>query len=298
MSVDTLIKTSFSDTFRKEIWEDLSAGRLMSPDFKKEVKIGDEVDCKFHGMVKLLPYEGKDLDIKDVQTVDLTTVKVKINKGAAVFFKLNEQAIRQIEKAATNEEKIKLVKEYSADAREQFAREINKACCEQYVRAGHVITGASNAAITVTTENVQNIFAKAKVELKKGDKKGHTAWSQGNMLAIISSDMEAFMSTQKLLQYSDTMAKHYKKGFAGMFMGFNVVVDDNIAKDADGNEYPLFGREAKTLAGGVQDDLKLESAKPVGGFDMHYWGKGVFGVKLPLAYLLCTAKLKADFTVS
>ena len=297
MSVDTLVKTSFSDSFRNEIWEDLKAGKLMTPDFKKNVKYGDEVNVQFHDLITLLDYTGGDLDIDSVKTANTTTVKVKINHGKAVFFKLDEQKIRMIETAKTNEEKVKLVREYSADAREQFLRAINEACCKEYVRAGHVITGSANAAITVTTDNIQKIFAKAKINLKKGDGKGHTAWQDGQMIAVIDTNMEAFMSTQSLLQYSDTMAKHYKQGFAGRFLGFDVIVDDNVCKDSSGNVYPLFGRSGKTLAGGIQDDMALESGKKVGGFDTHYWGKGVFGVKAPLSYLLCTAKLSANFTV-
>lgn len=297
MSVDTLIKTTFSDAFRDELWEDLSAGKLMVPDFKKNVKFGDEVDVQFHGTIQLLDYDGSDLDLSDVTIIDTTTVKVKIDNGKAVFFKMNEQQVRQIESKKTNEEKYKLVREYTADAREQFARVINKACCEQYVRAGHKITGANNSAITLSKTNMADLFAKAKIELKAGDGKGHTAWSDNNMIAVVSSEMEAFMSTQNLLMYSDVMAKHYKKGFAGQFLGFNVIVDDNICTDTDGYQYPLFGRAGHTLAGGVQDDFQLESDKKVGGFDTYYWGKGVFGVKLPLAYLLCTAKVSANFTI-
>lgn len=297
MSIETLVKTTFSDTFRDELWKDLSAGKLLVPDFKKNIAIGDEVDCQFHDVITLLDYKGGDLNIDDVEVASLTTVKVKINKGKAVFFKLDEQKIRQIENAKTNEEKVKLVKEYSEDAREQFARAVNDACCGEYVRAGHMVTNKDGSAINLTPENVNRLFAKAKAELKKGDGKGHTAWKDGEMLAIIDTDMEAFMSVQKLLQYSDVMAKHYKKGFAGTYLGFNVIVDDAIKKDEDGNVFPLFGRSAKTMAGGVQDDMKLESGKKVGGFDTHYWGKGVFGVKAPLAYLLATAKVKADFQV-
>lgn len=296
MSIDTLVKTSFSDTFRKEIWEELSAGKLMNPDFKKFVKYGDEVDVQFHDLITLLDYTGEDLNIEDVTVANTTTVKVKINHGKAVFFKLSEQKIRMIETASTNEEKIKLVREYTEDAREQFTREINKACCEEYVRAGHVIDNNGNA-ITVSKNNIADIFATAKMKLKQGDGKGHTAWSEGNMLAIVDTNIEAFMSTQNLLQYSDVMAKHYKKGYKGEFMGFDVIVDDNVCKDSNGNIYPLFGRSKKTLAGGIQDDFALESGKPVGGFNTHYWGKGVFGVKAPLAYLLCTAKLNATFTI-
>lgn len=269
----------------------------MNPDFKQNVKYGDEVDVQFHGTIKLLEYDGSDLDLNDVTIMDTTTVKVKIDKGYAVLFKMKEQQVRQIESAKTNEEKYKLVREYTADTREQFAREINKACCEQYVRAGHKITGEGGAAIAVSKTNIIDIFAKAKIELKAGDNNGHTAWSDGNMIAVVNSELEAFMSTQDLLKYSDTMAKNYKKGFAGTYLGFNVIVDDNICEDGDGYVYPLFGRAKKTLAGGVQDDFKLESDKKVGGFDTYYWGKGVFGVKLPLAYLLCTAKLNANFAI-
>lgn len=297
MSIDTLIKTTYSDDFRKEMWEDLAAGKLMMPSFKKNVKIGDEVDVQFHGTVTMSDYTGGDLNIESVETVSTTTVKVKINRGKSVFFKVDEQAVRQIESAKNNEEKVKLVREYTADSREQFLRAINAACCKEYVRAGHMITGSANSAITVTVDNLKNIFAKAKIYLRQGDSKGHTGWVDGEMLAIIDSNLEAFLSTQNLLQYSDVMAKHYKKGFKGQFMGFDVIVDDNLATDSSGNVYPLFGRAKRTIAGGVQDDFQLESGKKVGGFDTHYWGKGVFGVKAPLAYLLCTAKLNATFTV-
>ena len=78
---------------------------------------------------------------------------------------------------------------------------------------------------------------------------------------------------------------------------FDVIVDDNICKDANGNVYPLFGRAKKTVAGGIQDDFELQDGKPVGSFDTHYWGKGVFGVKAPLSYLLVTAKLNTNFSV-
>lgn len=298
MSIETLIKTTFSDTFRKEMWETLSAGKLLTPDFKKNVRYGDEVDVQFHDTVTMLDYTGGDLDPDSAETAGLTTVKVKINKGKAVFFKLDEQKIRQIEMAKTNEEKVKLAREYANDAKEQFARAVNKTCCEQYTRAGHMITGDSKAAITTDSTNIIKIFSKAKQLLKKGDGKGHTAWYNGQMIAVISTGMEAFLQTQDLLKYSDVMAKHYKNGYSGSFMGFNVIVDDNIATDSEGNEYPLFGRSGKTLAGGIQDDFKLESGKKVGGFDTHYWGKGVYGIKAPLSYLLCTAKLKTDFKVS
>lgn len=299
MAIETLIKTTFADTFRNEMWQELTAGRLLSPEFKKNIQIGDEVNVQFDGSVVMEDYEGGDLDPNKAITAQTTTVKVKINKGKSVIFKLDEAKIRQIENAKSDKEKIKLAKAYSEDAKEQFMRAVNKACCEQYVRAGHVITANNDGttAITLTTENVKNLFAKAKAVLKHADGK-HTAWKSGEMVAIIDTDMEAFMSTQGLLQYSDTMAKHFKNGFSGTFMGFNVLVDDEIAKDKEGNKYPLFGREKKTIAGGVQDTFELKHDTKVGGFDTIYWGKGVFGVKAPLSYLLATAKVKADFVVA
>lgn len=297
MAIETLVKTGFSDTFRKEIWQDLAAGKLMNPDFKKYVKFGDEVDVQFHDLVTLLDYDGSDLNINSVTVANTSTVKVKINHGKAVFFKLSEQKVRQIESAKSNAEKIKLVKEYTEDSREQFARAIDKAVCEEYVRAGHMVKNDDGSAIVVTADNVKDIFAKAKIELREGDGKGHTGWVEGEMIAVVESNIEAFLSTQNLLQYSDVMAKHYKKGFRGTFMGFDVIVDDNICKDANGYIYPLFGRAKKTIAGGIQDDFELQDGKPVGSFDTHYWGKGVFGVKAPLSYILCTAKLSATFTV-
>lgn len=297
MSIETLIKTTFSDTFRNELWQELTAGRLLSPEFKKNIQYGDEVNVQFDGLVSLADYTGGDLNPDNAELATTTTVKVKINRGKSVIFYLDEAKLRQIS-TAKDDEKVKIARQYSEDAREQFARAVNKACCEQYVRAGKVITGDSNAAITLTSDNVHKLFAKAKSELKKGDLKGHTAWTENEMLAIIDTDMEAFMSTQNLLQYSDVMAKHYKKGFAGRFMGFDVLVDDELAKDSDGNVYPLFGRQKKTIAGGIQDTFTLESDKKVGGFNTYYWGKGVFGVKAPLSYLLVSAKVKADFKVA
>lgn len=298
MSIETLIKTGFSDVFRDETWQECSAGKLLSPEFKKNMTFGDEVIVKFDGMVTLIDYTGGDLKPDDAEDVTETNVKIKINKGCAVYFKLDDAKLKQIENAKSNEERIKIVKKYANDTKEQFARKINKACCEQYVRAGKRIEGANGEAITVTSENVHKLFAKAKALLKQGDGKGHTAWREGQMLAIISTEMEAFMSTQNLLQYSDTMAKTYKNGYSGRFMGFDVIVDDDVATDSDGNEYPLFGRSKKTIAGGIQHTLELKSGTPVGGFDTRYWGRGIFGLKAPLSYLLCTAKLKVDFKVA
>lgn len=296
MSIETLIKTTFSNSFRKELYPELKAGKLLNPEFKKNIAIGDEVDVQFDGGILLEDYTGGDLNIDNVETAQTTTVKVKINRGKSVIFKLDDAKLRQIKNAKNDEERIKLATAYSQDAREQFARGINQECCKQYVRAGKVITNKAGNPITLTEENVHKVFAKAKAELKKGDGK-HTAWVDGQMLAVIDTDMEAFMSTQKLLQYSDVMAKHYEKGFVGTFLGFAVIVDDDIQKDKDGNSYPLFGREKRTIAGGVQDEFNLESGKKVGGFDIHYWGKGVYGIKAPLAYLLVSAKVKSDFQI-
>lgn len=297
MAIDTLVKTVYSDTFRDEVWEDLNAGKLMSSEFKQHVKYGDEVDCQFHDTVTLGDYTGVDLDPDTAEIASTTTVKVKIDKGKSVIFRLDEQKIRQIESAKTNDEKVKLIREYSNDTREQFLRAIDKACCGEVVRAGHIITN-NGSAITATKNNMLDIFQAAKIALKEGDNKGHTAWFDGEMIAVINSHLEGFLSTQNLLQYSDVMAKNYKKGYKGELLGFNIVVDDNLFKDNDGYVYPLFGRSKKTIAGGIQDDFEIESAKKVGGFNTYYWGRGVFGVKAPLSYLLCTAKLNANFTAA
>lgn len=296
MAIEELVKSVFSDTFRDEKWEDLRAGKLLNIDFKKNVKYGDEVNVQFHDLVELQDYTGADLDPATAQVANTSTVKVKMDKGKTVIFRLDEQKVRQIETAG-NGEKEKLIREYSNDTREGFDRAIDKACCKEYLRAGNVISN-SGAAITVTTDNIIKIFQEAKIHLTEGDKKGHTAWFDGQMLAVINSHIEGFLATQSLLQYSDVMAKHYKKGYRGEFMGFSVIIDDNICKDTNGYVYPLFGRSGKTIAGGIQDDFKLESGKPVGGFNTYYWGKGVFGVKAPLSYLLCTAKLNANYTAA
>lgn len=290
MAIETLIKTAFSDAFRDEMWEKLAAGKLLNPQFKKNIQIGDEVNVIFDDMVTMSKYTGGDLDPSTAEYATSSTVKVKINEGESVFFKLDDAKIRQIE-TAKDSEKVKLARKYGEDAREMFARAVNEACCKQYVRAGHMITDTNAAALTVTKNNIAEIFAQASVYLQQGDEKGHTAWTDGSMLAVVSPQLHGWMSTMGILQYSDVLAKNYKTGYKGTFMGFDVIVDNNIQKDSSGNEYPLFGRAKRTIAGGIQDEFKLESGKKVGGFDVHYWGKGVFGVKAPLAYLLCTAKL-------
>ena len=222
MAIETLVKTVFSDEFRKERWEDLNAGKLLDPQFKKDMKFGDEVDVQFHDPLKMSDYEGGDLDVDTAEKAGTSTVKVKINKGKSVFFKLDEAKLDQIKNAKTNDEKIKLIQEYSTDAREQFDRAINKACCEHRIRATML---ENNRAMTISDTNVHQVFASAKTALVKGDGKGHTAWKDGEMIAVISPEMEAFMSTMKILQYSDVMAKHYKKGFVGMFMGIEMARD-------------------------------------------------------------------------
>ena len=296
MAIEQLIKTSFTETFKDEMWEGLAAGKLLDPKYKSAIQYGDEIVIPFDGMVTMSDYTGGDLDKTSVEYATTTSVRVKINHGKSVFFKLDDAKIRQIQAAKTQKEQYQLASQYSKDAKEQFQRAINAACCKEYVRAGHKITGSAGAAVIVTGDNLAKLFAVVTAKLQRGDGKGHTAWSEGNMLAIVSPEMHGLMSTMGILQYSDVLAKNYKTGYKGSFMGFDVIMDNNLAKDSSGNEYPLFGRAKRTIAGGIQDDFTLESGKEVGGFDTQYWGKGVFGVKTPLSYQLAT--VKASVTLS
>ena len=79
MSVKNMIIGTFSQSFKKNFYNELVIGKLAHTEFKDGVKKGDEVDVVMPGTVTMFDYDGSTLN--DAELATMSTTKVKINKG-------------------------------------------------------------------------------------------------------------------------------------------------------------------------------------------------------------------------
>ncbi len=293
-STEQLIISTFNQSFRKYVYEELVIGKLAHTDFKTGINTGDEVDVLMPGTVKLLDYDGGDL--APPETVDTTVAKVRIDRGKAVHFRLEKEKARQIKNAPSVHQKVDLVKDYSMDGVKQFSAAVDKAYGELYTRAGHVLQNGTSA-IELNSKLAKEIFAYMQAEFKRGDRSGHTNWIDGQMMAIIPPEYALHLGLLEDLMYVESGHKKMQKGVVGNRSGWDIVISNNVANPETNIYYPLFGVRGKTLAGGVSKDLDMMSYIPDPNFDTCYKGYSVFGVGAPRADLLGTVKVKAELVL-
>ncbi len=294
MSVENLMITTFSQVFKKYLYGELVIGQLAHVDFKSAINKGEEINVIMPGSVTMSDHAGGDL--ADAETAGSTIVKVKIDKGKSVHFKIEDAKKKQIENAPTLEQKVDLAKDYAMDAVKQFAASVDKAYGNLYARAGISLSN-SGSAYTVSATNIKDIFAYQKAKFERGDGKGHTAWVDGEMLAIIPPEMQFFLTKISDFVGTESGVKNATKGYVGELGGWKILCSNNIASPSSNVYMPLFGQKGKTLAGGVQDDFKLIDYIPDKSFDTHYKGKGVFGVGAPRADIFGTAMVSTTMTI-
>lgn len=296
MSVERLIKGTFNQSFKKNIYNELVIGKLAHTEFKTGVKKGDEVDIIMPVTTTLFDYTGGDLP--DAEMTGTSTTKVKINKGKAFHFEVDEIKKKQIENAkGDNERQIKLANEYSTDATKQFAAAVDSSYADLYTRAGHYLDN-NGSAITLDADYAKEIFAYMQAKFQRGDKKGHTNWIDGSMIAIVPPEYEFYLGKLEDYKYVESGHKKIEKGFIGRLCGWDILVSNNIAQPEAGVFYPLFGVKGKTLAGGISSDLNINSYMPEKNFNTRYKGYGLYGVGAPRADFLGTAKIKAPLKLS
>lgn len=283
-TVDQLIKTTFSEVFRKYLYDELTIGRLAHVDFKDAMKKGDTVDIIMPGSITLSDSDGNTLTT-DAEQVQVATVQVKIDKCKSVYFTIDDAKLDQIENAKDDKAKIDLIKEYSIDAVKKFAAAVDEAYGGLYTRAGFTL---QSSALTLTSANVRKFFAHMNAKFKRGDGNGHTSWVSGKMLAVVPPEMTALLAEMADLQYVESRAKQIVNGYVGRLHGWDIIESNNVANPSEGHYYPMFGQEGATLAGGIQSNFKLISNIPDKGFNTEYKGKGSFGVGAPRADLLGT----------
>lgn len=294
MSVENLMITTFSQVFKKYLYPEMVIGQLAHVDFKSAINKGEEVNIIMPGCVTLSDHDGGDL--ADAETAGSTIVKVKIDKAKSVHFKVEDAKKKQIEDAPTLEQKVNLAKDYAMDAVKQFAASVDKAYGNLYARAGIALNNGGSA-YTVSATNVRDIFAYMKAKFERGDGKGHTSWVDGEMIAIIPPEMQFFLTKIEEFKGTESGVKNTTKGYVGELSGWKILCSNNIASPSANVYMPLFGQKGKTLAGGVQDDFKLIDYIPDNSFDIHYKGKGVYGVGAPNATIFGTAMVQTSMTI-
>ena len=300
MSDEQLMITTFTKAYNKYIYNEMVIGQLAHTELKDKVKTGIEVDVTMPAMVNLFDYTGGDLS--DAELTTTTTAKVKIDKGKAFHFEVNEVDKQRIDNAPDLKQKVDLAKEYSSDAIKQFASAIDVAYGNLYTRAGHYLSGSSNSSIKLDADYAKEILAYMQAEFKRGDRKGHTNWIDGQMVAIVPPEYQFYLGKLEDLRYVESGHQKMAKGYIGKLSGWEIVVSNNVASvtESDGSitYYPLFGIKGKTLAGGISKNLNMKNYMPEKNFNTRYKGYGLYGVGAPRADHLGTVKITAPLMLS
>ena len=296
MAIEQLVIGTFNQSFNKLFYDELVVGQLAHTEVKNAAKLGDEVDVLMPGTAQLFNYAGGDLP--DAEEVTNSATKVRIDRGKAFHFELSEFEKRAIEKAPDLKQKVNLIKEYSSDAVKQFAASVDEAYADLYTRAGIYVDNSGSAIEVADEKFAKDIFAYMQAEFKRGDKKGHNNWIDGQMIAIIPPEYQFYLGKLEMYENVESGHKKIEKGFIGRLAGWDIHVSNNIASPSSGVFYPLFGIKGKTLAGGVSDNLNTKSYMPEKNFNTRYKGYGVYGVGAPRADFLGTVKVNCPITPS
>ncbi|MBR1775946.1 hypothetical protein IJ750_02590 [bacterium] len=299
MSDEQVMITTFTKAFNKYVYDEMVIGQLAHTELKDGVKTGAEVDVIMPAMVNLFDYTGGDLS--DAELTTTTTAKIKFDKGKAFHYEVDEVKRFQINNAPDLKQKVELAKEYSSDAIKQFAAAVDSAYANLYTRAGHYLSGSSNSAIPLDAEYAKEIFAYMQAEFQRGDRKGHTNWIDGQMVAIVPPEYQFYLGKLDELKYVESGHRKMAKGFIGRLSGWDIVVSNNVASVTESGTttyYPLFGIKGKTLAGGISKSLNMKSYMPEKNFNTRYKGYGLYGVGAPRADFLGTVKITAPLVLS
>lgn len=297
MSVDQLIKGSINKGFRKYFYDETVVGKLAHTEFKNAVHKGDEVDV-------IMPITGTMFDydfgeLPEAEKLESSATKIRLDRAKGFHFEVSEKAKQEIEGAlkADNKEKLQeLVTSYREDVVKQFASAVDSAYANLYTRAGHYVDD-NGEAIAIDPTIAKDLFAYMQAKFQRGDKKGHNSWVDGKMIAIVPPEYQFYLGKMDEIKYTESGHRKIEKGFIGRLAGWDILVSNNVAQPEDGVFYPLFGIRGGTLAGGVANDMHVESYVPDKKFDTCYKGYGLYGVGAPRVDLLGTAKISAPLTL-
>ncbi len=290
MNDEQLMIQTFNQSFNKYLYDECVVGKLAKTDFKDNLRIGTEVDIIMPATITLHSFSGGA--IGDAEEAANSLAKVRIDKAQYFHFYIDKVKELEIKNAPDIKQKVKLATEYTSDAVKQFAALVDEEYAKLYPNAGHYLDNSGDG-IELSATNCRDIFAMMQTMFKRGDNNGHNNWVDGQMVAVVPPEFEFFLAKQQIFQYVESGHKKIEKGFVGKMSGWDILVSNNIYKDGSGNYYPLFGQRGKTLAGGVQKTLDVQTYVPDNKFDTHYKGYGVYGVGAPRADMLGCAKVKA-----
>lgn len=296
MSIEQFITGSFEECFKKYFYNELVIGKLAHSEFKNGVNKGDEVDVIMPGMIDMFDYTGGDLP--DAEAATTSTAKVRIDKGKAFHFEIDELKQKEIKSQKEKDKQVNLVRDYTMDATKQFAAAVDTAYGNLYTRAGFYVTDTNNTAINLDADFAKEILALMQAKFKRGDGKGHTSWIDGQMIAIVPPEYQFYLGKLEDFKYTESGHRKIEKGYIGELSGWDILVSNDVAQPEEGVFYPLFGIRGKTLAGGVSSNLNTKSYMPEKNFNTRYKGYGLYGVGAPRADFFGTVKVSAPLKLS
>ncbi len=282
-NLDLLIPTSVSASIEKRLEKELVIGKAARMEFKNGLTKGDETDVIMPARVTVSKWDGGDL--KDPEVVDSTVAKVKIDQGLQVNFELEKAKEIQIQGAKNQDAAVKLIDEYSADARYQVRDAVDSALGKLYPMAGYKIDN-NGSAYALTKDNFFQFLADMKAKASRLN-----VYQTGKMSCYLPPEAIAIGLGMPLLQYTESQAKDIKTGFIMEKAGWKIYESNNVAaveKDSTMNYYPLFTVDGMTFAAPLQKDLELIPYTREKSVNKAFKGTFVFGRGVPNAKYLGT----------
>lgn len=284
-----LLISTFNKSFEKYTYDELVIGKLGKTDFQTIKKKGSQINVVMPVEVTIhTGYTGGQ--IATLEKVDTSIAKVFADQGYDFNFGVDDTQWEEIENCPTTESKVEKIKQYSASAYKKVAALIDKAYGQLYHRAGLYLDN-SGSAISLSQDNACKILAWMATKFQRGDNNGHTAWVDGQMMAILPPEFTFYLKQTALWKETEKGIGILEKGQIGRLYGWDIYESNNIAQDASQYYYPLFGQKGQVLAGGASKNPSTEHYRPDDYFRDCYKGYGYYGVGAPRADLLGTAKV-------
>lgn len=286
MSLNTLIKTVYSEDYEKNLENELVLDKLSATKYENTLAKGDEVNVELPGVTTMQDWDGGDL--QDVEEIGVSVAKIKVDKGMSANFEIPKAKATQIEGAAAKDA-TRMSKEYSNSANYQFADGIDSEIGKLCVTAGMVANKGN--VITVTPNNVLKVLSNMKAMFSR-----NKSWRSGKMGAFLPPEMTAILNQVPSLTSSEAGHKERSKGWVRDLAGWQIYESNNIHTDKDGSMFPLFGVLGETTASVKQKKMELIPYIREKSINPAFKGAGMFGVGTARPDKLGTAKVKIDLT--
>jgi len=261
MAITNFIPTVWSEMLQTQLDREYIGVRNCSRDFEGEIKEkGASVRIGRIGNIAVFDYT-KDTDMSSPQTLSDSAKVLTIDQAKAFNFQIDD-----VDKVQSQP---KLMEAAMAQAAAALADVADKYVYSLYAEAdsANILTYDD-----VVSEEMLNIIINARKRLLKNNVNSNIPTA-----LEVSPEVAAMIMSAKILGASDN-TEVYENGSLGKFIGFDVYVSPNIAKDSEGR-HQCIARTKRAVAFAEQLN-EVEAYRPESRFADAVKGLHLYGAKI------------------